>query len=76
MDRVGSRDFDSFERPILCIAFTVDLADRSWDTFVAETKKGAVELVGSVTEQEIEKGVELRGGFVCLNSVFSQMGLS
>lgn len=76
MDLVGCRDFDGFERPILCPAFTVDLEDRSQDTFVAETEKGVEELVGSVTEQEIEKGAELCGGFVCMNSVFSQMGLS
>jgi hypothetical protein len=55
----------------MCHAFTVDLGDRSWDTFVAETEKGAEELVGSVNEQEIEKGAKLHGGSVCINSVFS-----
>lgn len=40
-----------------------------------ETEKEAKDLVGPVTKQEIEKGVELRRGHVHLNRVFSQIGL-
>jgi hypothetical protein len=38
-------------------------------------QKEAEESVGPVMEHEIEKGIELRGGHVRLNRVFSQMGL-
>jgi hypothetical protein len=43
---------------------------------VVETKKEAEDLVGLVTEHEVEKGIELREGEVRLNRVFSQMGLA
>ena len=41
-----------------------------------EIKKEAVDLVGLVTYHEVEKGVELHGGEVHLNRVFSHMGLA
>src|SRR5687767_14271336 len=65
-----------FDKQILNHAFMVELGDCSRDTFVAEIEKEVEELVGLVTKHEIERSKELLGGNVCLNRVFSQMGLS
>lgn len=53
----------------------MDLGDRPRDIFVAETEKEAKGLVGLVMKHEVEKGIELCEGEVCLNCVFYQMGL-
>lgn len=60
----------------MSLAFAIELGEHTRDTFVVEIEKEAEELVGPVSEQEIEIGVELRGGHTHLNHVFSQMGLS
>jgi hypothetical protein len=49
---------DLVDRPILSPVFAIELGDRSRDTFVAETEKEAEEIVGPISEQEIEKAVE------------------
>jgi hypothetical protein len=54
---------------------SVTLGDRPRDIFMAEVEKEAKDLVGPVSEHEVEKGIELRGGKVSLNCVLSQMGL-
>lgn len=56
MGPVVYRDF-AFDRQTFSPAFVVDLGDRSWDTFIVEIEKEAKELVGLVTELEVEKGV-------------------
>lgn len=53
----------------------MELRDRSYDLFVMETDRDAEDLVGPVMEAEVEKGAALRRGHVCLNRVFSLMGL-
>lgn len=65
-----------FDKSILSPAYVVDLGDRSRDTFTAEIEKEAEELVGLVTEHEVGRSVEFLGGNMCLNRVFSQMGLN
>jgi hypothetical protein len=72
---VVRRDFAGFLKQILSHAFVVDLGDRSWDIFVAETEKEAEYLVGPVIEHEVDKGIEPRGYDVHLNRVFRQIGL-
>lgn len=56
MGPVVCRDF-AFDRHTFSPAFVVDLGDRSRDTFIVEREKEAEELVGPVTELEVEKGV-------------------
>lgn len=67
------RDFAGFLKPILSLAFYVDLGDRSGDIFMVEVEKETKDLVGLVSEHEFEKGMELRGGEVYLHRVFYQM---
>jgi hypothetical protein len=73
---VVCRDFMGFDKPILSPTYVVDLGDRLRDTFTVEIEKEAEELVGLVTEHEVGRSVELLGGNMRLNRVFSQMGLN
>lgn len=50
----------------------MDLEGRSRDTFVVEIEKEVEDLVGLVTQHEVEQGIGLRKGKVLLNHVFSR----
>jgi hypothetical protein len=71
---VAHRHFAGFDRSILSPIFAIELGHQSRHTFVADWE--AKELFGPVTEQEIEKAVEIRGDHVRVNHVFNQMGLA
>jgi hypothetical protein len=72
---VARIDLDGFDRQIFSSTFTVDLGDCSYELFVAETEMEAKDLVGLVTDAELEKGAALRGGYDRVNRVFILMGL-
>lgn len=48
------RDFDGFDKQILSLEFVVDLGECSHELFVAEMETKEEDLVGSVTEAELE----------------------
>jgi hypothetical protein len=71
----GAKGLRKVSKADFNLAFAIDLGHHSGDIFMAEIEKEAEDLVGPVTEHEVHKSIELRGGEVYLHRVFSQMGL-